>query len=357
MSRSGPRIGYVPLTRDLAAPGDRRRFVAYCGARGVSFEAASPNEHYDLVVVTETADITTWCDYNGGRVVFDLIDSFLAVPRWRARQWLRGVELYLLRRHKKLRLDYWEALERMCRRADAVVCATEEQRADIQPHCDNVHIILDIHDAAARRIKTDFTAHAPFRLFWEGLPSNISQLRLLSDVLSRIDRRWPIELHVASDPYLPIWHGYAGKRPSRDVARRAFPKVQFHAWSESSFADVACETDLGIIPVDLTDPFVRGKPENKLLLLWRLGLPVVATATPAYHRTMRAAGIEAFATQTDSDWEGALIRVIEDRDLRENLARTGRAYAETRYSADQVLAKWDRVFASVGFAFGADARA
>ena len=33
---------------------------------------------------------------------------------------------------------------------------------------------------------------------------------------------------------------------------------------------------MAIIPIDLTDAFARGKPENKLVMLWQLGMPVLA---------------------------------------------------------------------------------
>lgn len=348
MSKTAFRIGYVPLTPDYSSPADRRRFVAYCRARGMDFEIASPYESYDAVVVSETADLTTWCEYARGPVVFDLIDSFLAIPRWRVRQWLRGTELYLMGRHRRLNLSYWSALERMCTRADAVVCTTDEQRSDIQRYCANVHVVLDFHDAAVRRVKTDFTAHSPFRLFWEGLPSNIPQLQTIGKVLTRVSRSRPLELHVVSDPEVPIWHGFAGGRSSAKLAQRAFPNVRFHVWSESTLSDTACDADLGVIPIDLEDPLASGKPENKLLLLWRLGLPVVAAATPAYLRAMRTAGLERFAIDRPEAWEEVLCRLIDDGELRARLARSGRGYAETNHGATQLLDRWDRVFASIG---------
>ena len=39
--------------------------------------------------------------------------------------------------------------------------------------------------------------------------------------------------------------------------------------------------DFGIIPVDQKSLFTLGKPENKLLLLWKLGLPVLVSNTKA----------------------------------------------------------------------------
>src|SRR5256885_5448772 len=148
------RIGYVPYTRDLCYAGDRRRFCYYAHKRNIAFELAKPSESYDIVVVTERGDLGTWSAYQRGnaKIVYSLINRYLAVPAWDPKGVLRGVAKYVTRETRHLQLNYWRAMEAMCERADAVVCTTEEQRQDILPHCDNVHIILDIPTADVRRV-------------------------------------------------------------------------------------------------------------------------------------------------------------------------------------------------------------
>ena len=59
------RIGYVPINLDLkTAPGDYRRFVEYCRHRDIDIEIATYDEKYDLVVLSQLADITMWKDYD-----------------------------------------------------------------------------------------------------------------------------------------------------------------------------------------------------------------------------------------------------------------------------------------------------
>ena len=89
VTSSIPRIGYVPYSSSLAMPGDRRRFVAYARARNLPFELARPKERYDIVVLSELADISVWCDYPYGKIVYDLIDSYLAIPRTDWKQMLQ----------------------------------------------------------------------------------------------------------------------------------------------------------------------------------------------------------------------------------------------------------------------------
>src|SRR4051812_29519527 len=89
-----PRIGYVPVTANLKGPGDRRRFAGYAQRRRLALEIAQPEEKYDVVVVSEMADITRWSRYAHGKVVYDLCDSYLAIPRTDLQQLLRGPAKY-----------------------------------------------------------------------------------------------------------------------------------------------------------------------------------------------------------------------------------------------------------------------
>ena len=77
MDKENLRIGYVPMSNSLEAPGDRRRFVAYAKARNLEFTLATPEERYDLVVLSQMSDISVWCDYPHGKVVYDFIDYTL----------------------------------------------------------------------------------------------------------------------------------------------------------------------------------------------------------------------------------------------------------------------------------------
>lgn len=345
------RIGYVPISPALTQPGDRRRFVHYARARGIQFELAVPERDYDLVVLSEAADITAWARVPRGKLVFDLIDSYLAIPKTHARGLLRGTAKFLTRQHRHLEMNHWAVLEAMCLRADAVVCSTEEQRSDIRRFSKNVHIVLDIHSAATRTTKSDYVAHRPFRLVWEGLPYTLNSLFTLAPVLDEVARRNPVELHVVTNATAPRWLGRFGLRDTRRVVHAVFPSAVFHEWRDTDFAENVTACDAAIIPLDLSDPFTRGKPENKLLLFWRVGMPVVASASPAYVRAMAGAG-EDLCCVTASDWLTRLGNVMAHETLRRSAGQGGRAFAEREYSEARLLGRWDEVFRSLGFSFG-----
>lgn len=352
MKLGSARVGYVPYRRTLDAPGDRRRFVHYARERGIAFEVADPRKEYDVVVLSSTADISVWSRYPSAKIVYDLIDSYLAVPRNDLKGRFRGLFKFLSRQSRYPRLDHWKAIAAMCRRADAVICSTEEQRRDILEFCPDVHVILDVHVGVTRVAKIDYSAHQPFRLVWEGLPQNLASLQLIRPALQQLHARYPLELHVVTDASYYRHLGRYGKTDTLQQLQRLLPEARFHAWNETVCARIICSCDLAVIPLALDDPFAAGKPENKLLLFWRMGMPVVTSASPAYARAMQAAGMD-YSVQQGSDWLPMLERLLGDEAARREAGTRGKSYAEQNFSEGRTLAQWDRVFAGLGFSIDA----
>lgn len=353
---SNARIGYVPYSNALDRPGDRRRFAYYASKRGIGFEIADPAKEYDLVILSARADISVWSRYPKAKLVYDLIDSYLAIPRTDLKGRLRGLFKFLSRQSRYLQLDHWKAIGGMCARADAVVCSTQEQRHDILKFCPNVHIILDAHMGVTRTVKTDYSAGRSFRLVWEGLPQTLGSLELIRSVLDQLRCRYPIEMHVVTDREYFRYMGKYGKTSTLEMAQRILPDVRFHEWKEADCADIICSCDLAIIPLSLVDPFAAGKPENKLLLFWRMAMPVVTSASPAYVRAMQAAAMD-LAAKDETDWLATLERLLGDEAARREAGTLGKIYTDREFSEVSLLAQWDAVFASLGFAFGAQGAA
>jgi len=291
---SGCRIRYVPYSLEFSAPGDRRRFVYYAKKRGIDIEVADINKEYDVVVLSERADISLWCKWQGGKIVYDLIDPYLAIPPdgWKAR--LRGIAKYFFGQSRYLQLNYRDAVINMCCRADAVICTTEEQKRDIGAYCGNTHIVLDIHKMLVTEHKLDYKPHDPFRLVWEGLPVNSSSLDLLVQVIDSVSQKMPVELIAITDRQYYRYLGSIGRTRADKSIERLSPNFRWREWHESNLAANITKCDLAVIPLDLQDPFASGKPENKLLLFWYLGMPVLTSATPAYRTAMQNAGLDLY---------------------------------------------------------------
>jgi len=341
------KIGYVPCSSSLELPGDRRRFVFYAQQRGIKFEIADPTKKYDLVVLTECADLSLWLRYPHGKIVFDLIDSYLAIPTSDLKGTFRGLAKYLWRQTRYLHLDYRKLVSQLCQKASAVICSTREQAQDISVFCSNTHIVLDAHQMVLRgAVKSDYTAHTPFRIVWEGLPHTLGALDLLDPVLEKISQKYPIEWHVVTDLVSHRYLGTHGKIQTEKRLSHHKTKIILHEWRETTVADTITRCDLAVIPISVTDPFAAGKPENKLLLFWRLGMPVIASATPAYKRAMLLADVDMYCSTTD-EWIAKLVACIENHAYRKEMAARGNTVALHNYSEENILVAWDRVFDSI----------
>jgi hypothetical protein len=81
-------------------------------------------------------------------------------------------------------------------------------------------------------------------------------------------------------------------------------------------------------------------------------MPVVTTASPAYVRAMRAAGMDLTAGD-EAGWQATLEHLLGDEAARREAGTLGKAYTEREFSEAALLGRWDAVFASLGFHSGA----
>jgi glycosyltransferase involved in cell wall biosynthesis len=346
---TGLRVGYAPLSPTLDQPGDRRRFPYYAEHRGVRFEIADPAQDYDVVVVSQRADVVRWAEHRGrAKLVYDLIDAYLAGPPrtdWKARG--RGLGKFAIGEISRPVLDYRQAIVAMCARADAVVCSTPQQKRDIERYAGNVHIVLDAHFELGDVVKRTHRAGPVLNLVWEGQAENIPALEVVAEALAASPLGDRTVVHLFTDLAYYRYMRRVGRRSSVKLGRRLFRRAYFYEWNAHLFAPVVTACDLALVPVDLTTPLTAGKPENKLLLFWRLGMPVIASASDAYERVASEAGVPGMTARDAADWRAALERYGPDDDARREAAGRGRRYVEEHHSQAQLLARWDRVFDSV----------
>ncbi len=351
---AGKRVGYVPVSRDCAYPTDARLFCHYAKRRGVEYRLVGRPEPLDVVVLSQMADLTAWRRASPEtKLVFIFENPYFAIPHRNAKSLLRGTAKFLSRQHSHWEPNYTATLRRMCGRADAVLTSTEEQRRSILPFCSNVVVMEAFHTGVIKRVKQDYARGEALHIVWEGLGGNVRTLGVIRDVLRTLSRETKLVVHLVTDLEYAAALGRLGKRPTVRLAREALGDVEFtmEQWDAETLSRVATECDLAVIPLPLDSPFERGKAPNKLLLFWRMGVPVVASATPAYRREMEAAGLD-LACETGADWLGALRRLAADESARAEAGRRGMAAVEERYGEEILLERWDRMFASLWDAEG-----
>ena len=131
-----------------------------------------------------------------------------------------------------------------------------------------------------------------------------------------------------------------------DITKKLFNDTYLYEWNEQLCSTIISACDMALIPIALDDPFSSGKPENKLFLFWRLGMPAVVSATPAYERAMAQSGL-AMACRTQQEWLATLERYIVDKSARRDAGLRGTAFIDNYYSEEKILASWDKLFESV----------
>lgn len=361
MDLSSLRIGYVPFGKPSLHPFDLKNFIYYTRKRNLKFEMFKPGEEYDIIVLTPRVDLSVWSRYPKGKakIIYMLVDSYLAVPKFSFKGIFRGLAKFLTRDHKYCRLNYTRLLQDMCGRADAVICTTLEQKKEIEKYCKNVHVILEFHFKVIREIKTDYSIGSRVNLVWEGRPENMSGIAQIKEVLIQLNNKYPLALHIITDLTYKKYMNKVRTVTMLDELKRIFNNaycsnvvggnksmVYLYQWNLEMFSRIITGCDIAIIPLNARDSFICGKSENKLLLFWRMGLPTVTSATPAYARAMDRCGMQ-LSCRDNKEWLVKLEELIFDAKVREYAGLQGRKIADTVYSEEQYLKQWDELFGSL----------
>lgn len=343
------KIGYAPLSPDFSEPGDRRRFCSYANARGLTYQKALPDQWYDLVYLTYNCDIPAWINYKkkhgqSTRLIFELVDSYLFENN-SLKAYLRGIGNYMTGKSSRLYVNYKKAIIKICNLADAVICSTLEQQAFLHHFNSNVHLSLDVFDEEVSIRKNEYKVGSIIKLVWEGQPYTMDNILSISPVLNRL--RDQIELHVVSDNHYYSFSKHYLKRNTLTILKGLKCPVIFHPWQKESFTRHICEADLAIIPINLENRQAMSKPENKLILLWRMGIPVLTSPTPAYRRVMELVGLDMMC-QSCSDWlekiEGFKQMSTDDR---QGIGDQTMNFSRSVYHQDKMFQQWDQIMTSV----------
>lgn len=341
-------IGYVPNSPDLTHPADRRRTVFWAGVRQHKVVTDLTTPH-DIVVLSERADIGYWASKKGGPPrIFDLIDGYLASDSV-VQDAVRGVSKVLTKQVSGSIKRFSKFVENLCKSADAVICSTPEQREMILKFNANVHTILDSHDEfpllvpqKPNRDKEEIV------LFWEGLPYTLSNLTILENAIMELETN--VQLLLLTDPTFPKYLGkYVPCDTSRYLRKNLKQISQISTmidWTEKNVVNFAFNSNLGILPVSLEKRMNTFKAENRLLIMWRLGLPVLVSPTHAYSRVINS--IDSIGLcNTPQEWRSGILGSHLEPEKYRNQVDLGQEYLARSHSKEQLLASWDRAIESV----------
>lgn len=344
------RIGYVPYSSKLTHPGDRRRLVYWARKRG--HELILDSEiRCDVIFKTVRADLNfSRISQNKTPFILDLVDGYLgSESNWR--DWLRGAGKVVTGQMSGPIKPFSEIIKIACNMADAVVCETPEQVDVIKPFCENVHPILDFHEEFPfLPFKSDPANIKSKSLIWEGLPYTAKGLLQLNNFFSSKNRIEDISLEMVTDLNYPTFLGkYIPRRTStivKDIKDELGSNFQLTKWSLKSVVEASQRAEVAVLPLDPKGFLNPLKAENRLLIMWRLGLPTLTSPSNAYCRVMSQTGIHGIC-DSEIKWTEKLNFLLESKEIQANMVSAGQQYVRDTHSEELVLRAWDQLFESV----------
>lgn len=294
------RIAYCPISNDLKAPGDYRRFIGYCNTNKVNFEVLNnfelkkiPDGKYDFVVVTMASDLTFWAknNFKKTKIVFDCVDSYIFLNNIKIKNLFRAPAKFFSGQHSSFTWNYLDLIKIIARKSYAIVCSTQKQRQFFKVFCKNVHIILDYHSSFINVIKKKFLPKTKkeFNLVWEGLPENIifnefanEVFEFINEYNSKDKNKVKIKLNVYTDLYFKKFLNKFILQNSLYYLKKKSEHINFFEWNIATINKNIIENDLAIIPLSKSNPLEYGKPANKLFLFFKMGMPTITSNTYSY---------------------------------------------------------------------------
>ena len=122
--------------------------------------------------------------------------------------------------------------------------------------------------------------------------------------------------------------------------------IYLYQWNELTVSHISSACDFAVIPINSNDTMENGKPEDKLLIFWLMGLPVVVSETPAHLRAMKGAGV-SMACSSTNDWVSTIKDIVENKTKRDQSAKKGFAYASRVNSVEAIMSLWDDLFEDI----------
>lgn len=180
----------------------------------------------------------------------------------------------------------------------------------------NTMILPTVVDTSIYRPAAGVRPDHPLTLGWIGSPSTWAYMRPLLPLLRRLVAERGVRVRAVG----------AGAAARGD----AFAGLDLIDWQEEREVEEIRSMDIGLMPLP-DDEWARGKCGFKLIQYAACGLPVVASPVGANREIVLFERTGLFAT-SEAEWSMALLRLIDDPNLRSNLGGAGRRRIEEHYS-------------------------
>lgn len=266
---------------------------------------------WDLVIIQKRLSSARWVRKirKGARkLIFD-IDDAIWEPHGRRHSWWSRVRT-------------GHRLRAVVSAADTCTVANEQLAGFLQPmarHVDLVPMALD-----DTHWTPEIPRHpGPLRIGWVGAPPNLGYLSRLGTVIHEVQALRPDT----------EWLVYCGLPPVWPCEVRAV----HHPYQPGTEPTVVRSFDIGLLPLP-DDAFAAGKSPIKALQYAACGIPCIASPVGATTNIVLN-GETGITASTDDEWREALLRLIDDAELRRVMGAAARQRFQKVHSLASVQSR------------------
>jgi hypothetical protein len=183
-----------------------------------------------------------------------------------------------------------------------------------------------------------------------GIGKKIRGVNEISPIFSALTKTFDLKLDFVTDEEYFMYLNRYIRRSTLSLLKSDLHEisslVNIVPWTRENLLVSARMSSIAMIPINLSIPIQKLKPENRLLIMWRLGLPCLTSPSPAYVRVSSCAGVNAVSYSTQ-EWLENFIRILSDPDYARSQVTLGQNYLLENHTSAILLEKWDRAFESV----------
>lgn len=272
----------------------------------------------DVIVLKNVTDMQgiasalAMTEIQGSKVIMD-IDDDLAVRK----------DNPMLKDHEIENAAF--VMERTAQAVTAVTTTTEYLAQKIRKITDKPVIVAPNSFAPDFHSVTNKKLQGPLRIIWAGGMAHDVDLKMVAPAVKQIQQKYPVK-------FLAIGH--------KSIKKYWGEEVEVCPWADTAHymeAIAAMGGDIGICPL-VDDEFNRCKSPIKAGEFAMLGIPSVCSPTvygsePVLH-----------TASTTKEWVDKLSMLIEDPQLRDDLAQRTRTYYLTKYNIEKNYKIWENLF-------------
>jgi len=329
----------LPSSSNGLGPVDRRRILTFVKSTSHYEYTFDIKAKFDLIYCAGSGDtgLALKLKETGKPLIYDYANHYLQenIP---LKNVLRPAYFSFFKGHKYTFETYSSTIQKIIEVADVVVCSSEVQKTYLEQNTKvkNIHVLTDFFEndfpsLFNRKFKPPSTRSQ--HLIWEGQAENLKNFTSITD-------REFFKLKISLITDLKYRDGLF-KRSSKNFCDRLFNDFVIYDWNVDALISRAQHGDIGIIPIEKDIPIYAAKPENKAVLMFLLGLPVLATSILAYSQLFERLQLDHLKVTDASQWVEKVqqLRGLKNSDYQD-LCMYLNNFARKEYSTENLRLKW-----------------